>query len=97
MTITVVSRWKGDPQNTRLAKEIAPVLKKHGAVSVRLGFCQAGAYAGETFGVIIFPDWATYGKAMQALWEDPEYKRIIAELSKAFELQERSVLVTEEL
>jgi len=39
MTITVVSRWKGDPQNPRLAKEIAPVLKKHGAVSVRLGFC----------------------------------------------------------
>jgi len=58
---------------------------------------QAGAYAGETFGAIIFPDWATYGRAMQALWEDPEYKRIIAELSKAFELQERSVLVTEEL
>jgi hypothetical protein len=97
MTITVVSRWKGDPKNTQLAKEIAPVLKRHGAVSVRLGFCHVGAYAGETFGAVIFPDWATYGSAMHALWEDADYNRVIGELSKTFELQERSVLVTEDL
>jgi hypothetical protein len=97
MAITVVSRWKGDPQNIRLVREIAPILKKNGAVSVRWGLCHAGANAGESFGAIIFPDWATYGSAMQALSDDAEYKRIYAEATKSFELQERSVIVTEDL
>jgi hypothetical protein len=97
MAITSVSRWKGNPEDTGLAKEIAPVLKRHGAVSVRLGFCHSGAYAGQTFGVLTFPDWATYGRAMQGLSGDPDYKRIFGELSKKFELQERSLMVTEDL
>jgi hypothetical protein len=97
MAIVSVSRWKGDPENTGLAKEIAPILKKHGAVSVRLGYCTAGAYAGQTFGVLTFPDWASYGRAMQGLSEDPDYKRMLGQLSKTFELQERSLMVTEDL
>jgi hypothetical protein len=35
MSIVLISCWKDNP-DTRLAKEIAPVLKTHGAVSVRL-------------------------------------------------------------
>lgn len=97
MPITVLSRWKGDLQNAKLAKEIAPILKRHGAVSVRLGFlARWHACRGDLRGDR-FPDWASYGRAMQAVWEDPEYKQILAELSKAFELQERSILVTEDL
>jgi hypothetical protein len=51
MAITSVSLWKGNPEDTRPAREIA--------VSVRLAFCHSGAYAGQTFGVVTFPDWAT--------------------------------------
>jgi hypothetical protein len=97
MAVTSVSRWKGDPEKTALAKDIAPILKKHGAVAVRLGYCTAGAYAGQIFGVLTFADWASYGRAMQGLLEDPDYKRIYGGLSKTFELQERSVMVTEDL
>ena len=97
MTIVSVSRWKGDPADTRLAREIAPVLKKHGAVSVRLAFCHSGAHAGQTFGVITYPDWASYGRAMQSLSADADYKRILGEMSKTFELQERYLSVTEDL
>ena len=97
MAVVSVSRWKGNVQDTRLAKQIAPVLKKHGAVSVRLGNCFAGAYAGQVFGVITFPDWETYGKAMQGLTADPEYQKILTELSSIFALQERSIMSVEDL
>jgi hypothetical protein len=97
MAVVSVSRWKGNPQDTSLAKEIAPVLKKHGAVSVRLGNCFAGAYAGQVFGVISYPDWETYGKAMQSLTTDPEYQRIMTGLTSTFDLQERWLASIEDL
>src|SRR5947209_292590 len=97
MAIVAVSRWKGNVQDISLAKEIAPVLKRAGAVSVRLGNCYAGAYAGQVFGILTFADWESYGKAMQALAADPEYQRIYGELVMGFELQERFVSVVEDL
>ena len=97
MALVSVSRWKGNGQDTRLASQIAPVLKRHGAVAVRIGNCFAGAHAGQVFGVITFPDWETYGKAMQGLTADSEYQKILAELSSAFELQERSIMSVEDL
>jgi len=49
------------------------------------------------FAAIIFQDWATYGRAMQALSEDAAYQRLYAEALKIGELQERSMIVTEDL
>jgi hypothetical protein len=97
MAIVAVSRWKGNYQDLSLAKEIAPVLKRHGAVSVRIGNCYSGAYAGQVFGILPFADWESYGNAMQALTADAEYQRIYGELVKGFELQERFVSVVEDL
>ena len=97
MAIVAVSRWKGNSQDLSLAKEIAPVLKRYGAVSVRIGNCYAGAYAGQVFGILTFADSESYGKAMQALIADAEYQRIYGELVKGFELQERFVSVVEDL
>jgi hypothetical protein len=97
MAVVSVSRWKGNAQDTRLVKEVAPVLKKHGAVSVRLGNCTVGPYAGQVFTVLTFADWAAYGRAMQGLSGDSEYQRIYAEAIKTFELQERSLMVVEDL
>jgi hypothetical protein len=97
MAVVVVSRWKGNPQDIRILREGAPNLKRHGAVSVRVGQCWVGTYAGQIFGAITFADWDVYGKAMQALLTDPESQRIYAEIAKVFELQERSVLLVEDL
>ena len=97
MAIVSVSRWKGNAQDTRLVKEVAPILKKHGAVSVRLGNCTVGPYAGQVFTTLTFTDWAAYGRAMQGLNADPDYQRIYAEASKIFELQDRSIIVVEDL
>jgi uncharacterized protein DUF6854 len=97
MAIVSVSRWKGDAQDISLVREIAPVLKRHGAVSVRFGSCHAGTYAGQLFAVLTFPDWAAYGKAMHDLAGDADYLRIYGEATKAFELQERLISVIEDL
>jgi len=46
MTVVAVSRWKGDFQNIGIAREVAPLLKKHGALSVQVANCTVGTYAG---------------------------------------------------
>ena len=97
MAVVVVSRWKGNPQDMKIFREGAANLKRHGVVSARVGQCWAGPYAGQIYGAITFPDWESYGKGVQTLLADPESQRIYGEISKAFELQERSVLMVEDL
>ena len=96
MAIVVVSRWKG-PHDLTLARQAGPLFKKHGAVSVRLGFCFSGQYTGQLIVAVAFPDWASYGRAMQAAIADPDYQRLLAEAAKTFELQDRSIFIGEEL
>jgi hypothetical protein len=62
-----------------------------------LGQLFCGCLAGQVFGVITYPDWETYGKAMQSLTSDPEYQRIMAGLTSTFELQERWLASIEDL
>jgi hypothetical protein len=98
MAITVVSRWKGKQEDALpIAREAAPILKNHGATAFRLGYCHSGPYAGQIFTALIYPDGETYGRAMQALSEHAQYQRLLAEASKVAELQERSVIVTQDL
>ncbi|SRR6266446_10224891 len=98
MTVTVVSRLKGNHEDgLRIGRQIAPILKNHGATSVRFGYCHSGEYTGQLFGVTIYPDGATYGRAMQALLEDTQYRQILGEALKIVELQDRSVIITQDL
>ena len=97
MAVVVVSRWKGDPQNMKIFREGAPNLKRHGAVSARVGQCWAGPYAGQIYWAITFPDWATFGRAQQALAADAQWQKLYGEALKIGELQDRSVIVAEEL
>ena len=64
---------------------------------MRLGNCTVGPYAGQVFTVLTFADWAAYGRAVESLGGDPEYQRIYAERIKSFELQERSLMVVDDL
>jgi hypothetical protein len=98
MAITVVTRVKGNQEQALpIAREIAALLKAHGATTVRWGLCHSGPYAGQIFAATIYPDGATYGRALQALSEDAQFQRLIAEASKITELQDRSVFVTQDL
>lgn len=96
MAIVHIVRWKG-PNDLTLAREAAPLLKKHGAVSVRIGYGFAGDYMGQVVASITFPDWESYGRALQSLTADPDYHRVLAEAAKTFELLDRSIVVGEEI
>jgi hypothetical protein len=85
------------PNDLTLAREAGPLFKKHGAVSVRLGICHAGEYAGQLIVAVTYPDWAKYGAAMQAITADAGYQQLLAEANKTFQLQDRSIVVGEEL
>jgi hypothetical protein len=98
MAIVNVSRWKGNlAQAMPLAKEAGSIVKRHGATSMRMGPCYSGPHAGQLYIAIAFADWETFGKAQQALAADANFQKLYAEASKVVELQERSILVTEDL
>jgi hypothetical protein len=88
LVITATSRWKGNREDAlRIGKQIAPILKNHGATAMRLGYCYSGEYTGQLLAVVNFPDWATYGRAMQAISEDSQYQGLLSEALKIAELQ----------
>jgi hypothetical protein len=99
MAIVVVSRWKGNyAQVLPIARQAAAILKRHGASSARIGPCHSGPDAGQIYTAVTYPDWASYGRAQQeSQAADSEFQRIYTEFAKILELQDRSVIVAEEL
>ena len=98
MSIVTVTRWKGSQDEALpIAREVAPILKKHGAVSVRFGPCYAGPDAGQLYIAITFPDWASFGRAQQALAADAQWQKLYAQALKIGELQDRSIIVAQDL
>lgn len=94
MSVTVLARWKGDPKDAAQAgKKAKPILEKHGAEMVRMSTFYSGAYTGQILVAIRYPDWKTYGKAMDKLAQDAQYQKLMAEVRKTSELLSRNVLV----
>ena len=98
MSIVSVSRWTASPEQAMpIAKEVAAILKEHGAISVRFGPCFAGPDAGAVFVAITYPDWESFGAAQQALSADADWQRLYKEALEIGELRDRSLIVAEEL
>jgi NIPSNAP len=98
MAIVSVSRWKVSAEQAMpITRQAAPILKRHGATSVRVGPCHAGPDTGQFYVATTYPDWATYGRALQAMAADTEWQRLFAEALKIGELRDRSLIVAEEL
>src|SRR5216684_2993499 len=96
MPVTIVSRFKGNQDHTPTVKEAAAILKRHGAMSVRGGRCLVGGYAGEVVVATTFADWTTYGNGMQGLMADADWQKFQAGVASAFELQDRSIIASED-
>jgi hypothetical protein len=98
MAVIVVARWTGDFEQAKpLVKEVASGLKRHGALSVRVGPIYSGAHAGQTLTAVSFPDWETFGKGQQAMVSDPQLQKPYSEATKILELQERNVILAEDI
>ena len=98
MAIVQVTRWKTNlEQSAPLARKAAPIVKRHGASSVRFGPCYAGPDAGKIYVAITFPDWTAFARAQQALSSDPEWQQVYGEALRIGEVLDRSLIVAEEL
>ena len=96
MAIIAISRFKGAGAYGALARQSAVLLKKHGALSVQVGRCQSGSYAGEIVVATTFADWEAFGRGMQAITADPAWRKLYGEFTRAFTLTDRSIVVAEE-
>ena len=94
MTITVVTYLAASNDLSVFRSMAAPLLKKHGAVDVRMGFCYAGEHIFQKVVVTTYTDWAAHGKGMQ-IFDDPEFQELFKETSG--DVQGRSLLVLEEV
>ena len=99
MAIVVVSRWKGNyAQALPIVRQAAAILKQQGASSARIGRCHSGPDTGQIYTAITYPDWTTYGSAQQQSQAgDSEFQRVFAEFATVVELQDRSVIVADDL
>jgi hypothetical protein len=98
MAIVNVSRWKANlEQVAPLARQAGAIIKRHGATSVRFGPCYAGADAGMLYVAVTYPDWAGFARTQQALAADPEFQRLYGEAQKIGALQDRSLIVAEDV
>jgi len=98
MPITSVTRWKMDRnQGAKLAAEAVPLLKRLGATSVRVGYCFAGQYIGQTMVVVNYSDWEAYGKSQAAQAQDSAYQTLFSKVLGEGELLDRSLIVMTDL
>ncbi len=95
MSITVLSRWSSASRDdvVRVAGKVRPIVEKHGAEYIRLGQAYSGAYAGQFIVSMRYADWETYGKAMQAMSNDPAFQEAYAEALSVGQLEGRSIIV----
>jgi hypothetical protein len=94
MAIIAVSRWKGDYEKALpILREVSPIMKAAGAISLSSGICHAGAAPGLIHTAVTFPDWAAYGRVQ----ENAEFRRVLAEFLKVVERVDNSIVVGEEL
>jgi len=96
MAVIVVTHFKGHRDFVPLVRQAAALLKRHGALSVRAGRVQAGPDAGEIVVATTVADWPTYGRFMQGITTDPEWRKVYGEFARNFELRARSVIAAEE-
>jgi hypothetical protein len=98
MPIVSVSRWeisRDDAQ--RIIRDAAPRIKQHGATHVRLGHIHAGHITGQTIVEVTYPDWQTFGQAMQKQQEDQEYQSLLSGALQTGKLLNRTVLTVEDI
>jgi hypothetical protein len=99
MSVDMIVRRNGDYRDPRLValrKEGVPLLKKHGAVSHRIGVYHSGPYAEQMYVVIGYPDVTTQEQALQKMSNDPEWKRVGGEIEKLAPMLEISVAIVAE-
>jgi hypothetical protein len=94
MAITLLVRRNGGEHDAMvaLAKKGKAIIEKTGA-EWRLSRVHTGPHTGQWLVALRYPDWTTYGKAMEALASDTTFQKFLDEVGAVSSLVERTVLV----
>jgi hypothetical protein len=97
MPVSILSRWTAKQEDVlRIGRRAKSINEKNGG-EMRVAQIYTGPYTGQFMAAVRFPDWETYGKAMQAMSTDAEYQNLMAEAQQVGELHGRSILVSLDL
>jgi hypothetical protein len=98
MPIVSVSRWEISQNDAQqLVREAAPRIKEHGATQVRLGHIHAGHITGQTVVEVTYPDWQSFGQAMQRQRDDTQYQDVLNQAMQKGKLLNRTILSVEDI
>jgi hypothetical protein len=99
MPVTTLARWKGGKREDimRLAKIGKAAYSKAGVESFSVKQIASGSHVREWLVVIIFHDWAHYGRVEDALRKDAEFEKGLAELMSFSQMTDREFAVDLEL
>lgn len=92
-----VTRWTGNAAGMPIAREAATNVKQTAAFRDGSAIVTAALTWDKAYTAITFTDWASFGRVQQALVADGNFQSVCARALKVVELQERSLLVTENL
>jgi hypothetical protein len=95
MAIVQLARFKSDKpeEMVKAAKRAKPLFEIHGAELFWLTRFHTGIWTGEWLTVTRYSSWEVYGKAMEGLAKDAEFKKLIAEMQSFSELASRNITV----
>jgi len=98
MPIVSVTRWKISQEDaSQIARDIAPLLKQHGASEVRLGQVHTGEHTGQILAIITYPDGETFGRAVDAQAKDTTYQQHMNTARQKGQLLGRTVILAEDI
>lgn len=99
MPVVSVSRWKINPEHgSNLIREVAPILKQHGATRVAIARVHTGEHAGQSNIIVSYENWEKFGESLDSLRENTNYHRLYEEVRKnGAELQARNIASIEEI
>lgn len=98
MPIVSVSRWTINQEDAQqIMRDMAPILKQHGATEVSLGRVHTGQHAGQILAVTTYPNGETFGRAVDAQHKDENYRNLMRTAMEKGKLQDRTVILSEEV
>lgn len=98
MPIITISRWQiSFDDASRIARDVAPLLKQQGATQVHLGRILTGEDAGQITIAVRYPDGETFGRALQQQQTDQQYQRSYQEALQKGQLRNRTVVQVEDI
>lgn len=99
MSVSVLNRYKGGKPEDMIAaaKKAKTILERNGAEYFGLSRFFTGDWVGEWAVVARFPDWATLGKAQDALAKDAEYQKLVAHVLSMAQHTARNITVSIDL